>query len=74
VEKLTAAWHERGVLLARRIAGNDRPAIALEVESMVSTPHGLGKITAIESGWRYQVELQDGSTLPVDGKDLEVLG
>lgn len=74
VNALTAAWAERGVVLARRIAGGPLPKSALEPETVVSTPSGLGTIKAIDADWRYQVELQDGTRQTLAGGDLEVLG
>lgn len=74
VEALTATWHERGVILARRIAGGELPNAALELSTMVSTPHGLGRIAGIDAGWRYSVELQDGTVKDVGQEELEVIG
>lgn len=74
VQILTASWAERGVTLARRIAGGELPNAALEPETIVSTPAGLGTIKAIDSDWRYQVELQDGTRQTLAGGELEVLG
>jgi HK97 family phage portal protein len=72
VEKLTAAWAGRAVVLARRIAGGSLPNLALEVESIVSTPQGLGKVVSIHDGWRYTVELQGGGEYA--GTDVEAIG
>lgn len=74
VQTLTAAWAERGVILARRIAGTSLPNTALTPETVVSTAGGLGTIKEIDSDWRYQVELQDGTRATLAGKELEVLG
>lgn len=74
VHALTAAWAERAVVLARRIAGGELPRLALELETAVTTPRGLGKIVGIESGWRYEVELADGTREVISQNDLEVLG
>lgn len=63
VQLLTASWAERGVVLARRIAGGELPNTALAPETMVSTPSGLGTIKAIDADWLYQVELHDGSSI-----------
>lgn len=73
VQDVTGTWHERGVVLARRIAGGELPNLALEPDTTVSTPHGLGRIAAIED-WRYEVELQDGTRQIVAQADMEVIG
>lgn len=71
---ITAAWHERAVVLARRIAGGPLPNLAMEPDTVVSTPYGLGKVVSVDEGWRYQVELQDGTQQNIAGDDLEVIG
>lgn len=74
VQALTAAWAERGVILARRIAGTSLPNTALTPETLVSTAAGLGTIKEIDADWRYQVELNDGTRMTLAGGELEVLG
>lgn len=74
VNSLTGSWAERAVVLARRIAGGELPNAAIEPETLVSTPHGLGKVVRIEDGWRYEVELQDGTRQTFGGGDMEVMG
>jgi HK97 family phage portal protein len=72
VATTTAAWHERAPVLARRIAGGELPNAAIEVESIVSTPQGLGRVVAIDSAWNYRVELQGGGEYL--GNDIQPLG
>lgn len=74
VKTLTGSWHERGVVLARRIAGSESTEAPLVPGTMIATTQGLGTVKSLDSDWRYQVELQDGRTETVSGKDIEVLG
>jgi hypothetical protein len=70
---LTATWHGRAVVLARRIAGGDRPNSPLDPGTMVSTAKGLGTVAAVESDWRYQVECGD-DVLTLNANEIEVIG
>lgn len=71
---LTATWHERAVVLARRIAGTAAPQLPCEPGTTVTTPHGLGRVATVKDAWIYGVTLQDGSEVLVSGSDMEVLG
>lgn len=72
MQLVTAAWSDRAIVLARRIAGGELPNAALELETIVSTPQGLGKVVKIDDGWRYTVELQSGGEY--SGGDVEAIG
>lgn len=73
VRALTAAWHERAVVLARRIAGGPLPNLPIDPDTMVSTPAGLGTVAAVQSDWKYQVEVGETVT-ELSEKDIEVIG
>jgi hypothetical protein len=70
---LTSTWHERAVILARRIAGGALPNMPIDAGTLVSTPAGLGTVAAVQSDWRYQIECGD-QTLPFGESEIEVIG
>jgi HK97 family phage portal protein len=71
---LTAAWHERATVLARRIAGGESPSGAVEPQTTVTTPHGIGTVAEIKDDWLYGVTLADGRQVLVASSEMEVLG
>jgi hypothetical protein len=71
---LTAAWHERATVLARRIAGGERQHGAVEPQTTVTTPHGIGTVAEIKDDWLYGVTLADGRQVLVASSEMEVLG
>ena len=73
VQSLTGAWHERAVVLSRRIAGGELPNLPIDPGTMVTTPAGLGTVAAVQGDWRYQVEC-GGSVTELSEKDIEVIG
>lgn len=70
---LTATWHERAVVLARRIAGGTLPDLPIDPGTMVTTPSGIGTVAAVEADWRYQVECGEDS-VTLNAKDVEEIG
>jgi HK97 family phage portal protein len=70
---LTSSWHERAVVLARRIAGGSLPDLPIDPGTMVATPAGIGTVAAVEADWRYQVECGDES-IELKAKDVEAIG
>lgn len=72
-EALTAAWHERAVVLSRRIAASALPNLPIDPGTLVSTPIGLGTVAAVQSDWRYQVECGDETKI-MDQNDVEAIG
>ena len=70
---LTGSWHERAVVLSRRIAGGPLPNLPIEPGTMVTTPAGLGTVAAVQGDWRYQVECGDQNAT-VSEDDIEIIG